>query len=217
VEDPTARRDRIDNEHLKLMLALSLREDANCIDVGAHTGEILAEIVRVAPAGRHIAYEPLPGYAAELQNRFPQVDVRAAALCDVSGKTTFRYVRNLPGMSGLRERCYPVEPDIEVITVPTERLDDALPPGYAPSLIKIDVEGAELLVLEGARHTILTHHPVIVVEYGQGNMFSYGARPVDIYGALCGDAGYRIFDLDGRGPYSLTDFQHARVWQFVAH
>ena len=70
----TTRRDLRDNEHLRLLLAFVLREDANCIDVGANVGEILEEIVRVAPRGRHIAYEPLPDHAADLAKRFPGVD-----------------------------------------------------------------------------------------------------------------------------------------------
>jgi hypothetical protein len=37
-----------------------------------------------------------------------------------------------------------------------------------PSLIKIDVEDAEMLVLAGARETILSHHRVIIFEFGGG-------------------------------------------------
>jgi hypothetical protein len=48
-----------DFEHLRLLLAFSLPADANCIDVGAANGKVLAEITRLAPRGRHIAYEPL--------------------------------------------------------------------------------------------------------------------------------------------------------------
>ncbi len=54
----------------------------------------------------------------------------------------FNYVRNLPGYSGLKRRAYPRPPDVEVLEVRTERLDDHLPEGYVPALIKIDVEGA---------------------------------------------------------------------------
>ena len=41
---------------------------------------------------------------------------------------------------------------------------DAFLPGLAPSFMKIDVEGAELLVLEGAAETVERGHPTVVCE-----------------------------------------------------
>lgn len=216
-EPPASRRDRLDNEHLRLLLSFGLPRDANCIDVGAHEGALLGEILRMAPAGRHIAYEPLPHLHAALAARFPGVDVRCAALSDRDEETTFQWVHNMPGMSGLRGRHYPAAPDIEVIGVRTERLDDHLPPGYAPSFVKIDVEGAEMLVLRGMLRTLQAHHPLLVFEYGRGTEFGpYGTGPDEIHDFLTG-LGYRIFDLDGDGPYTAEQFRTVTDhWNYVA-
>jgi len=120
-------------------------------------------------------------------------------------------------MSGLRERSYPVEPQTKTISVRTERLDDTLDADYVPSFIKIDVEGAEMLVLRDAAETLRLHHPVLVFEYGRGMEFtSYGTKPSDIWGFL-DDLGYRIFDLDGHGPMSLEEFSGTPCWNFIAH
>jgi len=152
-----------------------------------------------------------------LVEAFPEVDVRRAALSDRAEHTSFRWVKNLLGMSGLRERSYPSEPELEVIQVDTETLDAALPRGYVPSLVKIDVEGAELLVLGGGVETLRRHHPWIVFEYGRGMEFtSYETKPGDIYEFLTG-LDYRIFDLDGNGPMSLEEFSATPCWNFVAH
>ena len=217
----TTRRDLRDNEHLLLLLAFVLPADANCIDVGANVGEILEEIVRVAPRGRHIAYEPLPDHAADLAKRFPDVDVREAALSSSEGQTSFQYVRSRPAMSGLRKRDYPGDEQIEVITVRTERLDSALPDDYVPSLIKVDVEGAEQQVMEGAIETIKRHQPIVAFEHGRGAASHYGTGPSQIFELLCGEAGLRIFDLDGAGPYSAEDlartFEDGSYWNFIAH
>jgi hypothetical protein len=75
----------VDDRDRRLMIAILsyvLREDSCCVDVGAHTGDLLAQMVRLAPRGRHWAFEPLPHLAADLRQRFPTVEVREAALSD---------------------------------------------------------------------------------------------------------------------------------------
>lgn len=217
---PELRRDRRDTEHLRLLLAFTLAPDSNCIDVGSHRGEALREMLRAAPDGRHIAYEPLPDLHAQLASDFPGVDVRGAALSNRTGEASFTHVRSRPGYSGFRERLYPGPEETETITVAVDTLDGSLPAAYRPELIKIDVEGAEQQVLEGAMRTITTHRPTIVFEHGTAAK-EYGTRPETIFELLCDQAALRIFDLDGNGPYSREAFtetcERGRHWNFVAH
>ena len=84
--NPVFQRDTRDNEHMRLLFAFLLAPDSNCIDVGAFRGTILAEMVRIAPRGEHIAYEPLPHMHEKLVARFPDVDVRRAALSNTTGE-----------------------------------------------------------------------------------------------------------------------------------
>jgi len=181
---------------------------------------VLAEIVRVAPHGKHIAYEPLPHIHKYLVDHFPSVDVRLAAVSNEEGETSFTYVKNVTARSGLREISYPRQPQIEKLTVQTETLDSNLPGGYAPTLIKIDVEGAEYLVMEGAIETISKYKPTIIFEHGKGAAVHYNTQPRQIYELLHGKAGLRIFDLDGSGPYSLSQFEESferdERWDYVA-
>jgi FkbM family methyltransferase len=214
---PVELRARRDDEHMRLLLAFLLAPDSNCVDVGAGLGDVLSDIVRIAPMGRHIAYEPLPQSHAVVQQRFPGVDVRRAALSDVDGETTFTHVLDLPAYSGFRRRPYPSEVRTETIAVRTERLDDHLPDGYVPALIKIDVEGAQQLVIEGAMRTIATHRPVVIFEHGMDSAAGYGTTSDGMHHLLCDEAGLRIFDLDGNGPLDRDAFRAARVWNFVAH
>jgi FkbM family methyltransferase len=217
---PLARRNRIDNEHQRLLMAFCLAADANCVDAGAHRGVVLREMLRCAPLGRHIAFEPLPALAAELRRSFPEVDVRDVALSDASGSARFVHVSSNPEMSGLREREYGGPQEVEHIEVQTQRLDDALPPGYVPALLKIDVEGAELLVLQGALGTLRAHRPIVMFEHGIGGADRYGSSSRDVYLLLTAEAGLRIFDIDGGGPYSEGDFvaMFSRpLWTWVAH
>jgi FkbM family methyltransferase len=202
--------DRRDHEALVTIFATALAPDACCIDVGAHTGDVLAEIVRIAPHGRHIGFEPLPAPATALRERLPGVDVHNVALSDTPGSAPFTHVLDRPGWSGLKARPTPDggAARTETIDVAVERLDDALPDGYAPALIKIDVEGAELGVLRGARATLAAHHPLIVFEHGLGSADHYGTSPDDVHAFLTG-LDYRIFDLQGNGPYDRAAFADA--------
>jgi FkbM family methyltransferase len=210
LEPPQTTQDRRDHAALATVFAAALAPDANCVDIGAHTGEVLSEIVRIAPDGQHIGFEPLPHLAQRLQQRLPGITVRTLALGASSGRVPFTHVLDRPGWSGLRDRPTPDggAARTETIEVALERLDDVLAPEYVPALIKIDVEGAELGVLQGARRTLAEHHPLIVFEHGLGSADHYGTRPEDVYDLL-EQLGYRIFDLQGSGPYDRSAFTEA--------
>jgi FkbM family methyltransferase len=208
-----ARRNRYEEDQMRLVLATVLTTNSNAIDVGAHGGTVLQDLVRFAPQGRHVAYEPLPVHAGRLARLFPTVDVRQVALSDKEGEASFVHVTTLSPWSGLRRRPYPSavgEGDLEQITVRVERLDDSLPAGYVPSLIKVDVEGAEEWVLRGALNTLRAHRPVVVFEHSVSGCWSYGTTSASLYRLLSDEAGFRIFDLAGDGPYTLSEFEESQ-------
>lgn len=202
--------DQRDSALIRRLLAWTLSADACCVDVGAHIGSVLEEILRVAPEGRHIAYEPLPHLAEGLRRDFPQVEVRCAAVSDQAGEAAFGHVRAAEAWSGLVYRPLPgdIEQDLQEIPVRLEVLDDAVPDAYAPSLIKIDVEGGEEAVLRGAERLLRQHQPTVIFEHGLGAANAYGTEPGDVFGLLA-EARLRIFDLDGGGPYSQEEFERA--------
>jgi FkbM family methyltransferase len=223
VTDDTIRieRETLDRLAMNVLIAATVPRDGNAIDIGAHRGGVLSEILRVAPLGRHIAFEPLPDCYEYLRREFPQVDVRNVALSDENGETNFLHVVAAPEFSGMRQRAYPGYEDSprQTITVPMQRLDDALPAGFHPSLIKIDVEGAEMLVMRGAIETLRLHRPTVIFEHGIGASERYGYGSEDVHDLLCGELGMRIFDFDGQGPYSLQRFIDVfsePMWNFVA-
>jgi FkbM family methyltransferase len=217
--DDARRRELRDEHALRVVLASVLRADSNAIDVGANVGAVLESIVRIAPRGNHIAYEPIPDLHARLSSSFPTVDVRRAALSDVCEETEFAHVVDAPAYSGLRRRQLPANiGEVRSIPVRTERLDDVLEPGYVPALLKIDVEGAELNVLRGARRTLELHRPVVLFEHGSGGADVYGATPGELFDLL-DQVGLRIFDTEGEGPYSREGFCATftePIWNFLA-
>lgn len=199
---------------MRVVLASTMRSNSNAIDIGAAGGGVLSEILRVAPNGRHIAFEPLPDLARRLANLFPSVDVRAMALSNTNGTANFLSVKNSPPYSGLLRYTYPDFVDaseIEEITVDVGRLDDNISADYVPALIKIDVQGAEGLLLQGASRTLATYRPVLIFEHIFKTAAVYGTTSISLHELLCGELGYGIFDLAGDGPYSAAEFEESQL------
>ena len=205
-----------------------LKTDSTSINVGCHEGLVLQGMLTLSPKGRFYAFEPVPRLFEELKTRFPsaQITFSDLALSNESGVASFNYVVSNPSYSGLRKRSYdrPDETDC-TISVRTDRLDNVIPQGDHIDLIKIDVEGAELQVLQGAVATIKRCKPIIIFEHGLGAADSYGTRPGQIYDLLCGDCGLRISLLqswlDKRKHLSRRalekQFNERRNFMFVAH
>ncbi len=166
------------------------KRNSNCIDVGAHKGEVLDYMLRYAPEGMHYAFEPIPDLYTTLKEKYstsPRCRISDVALSNAKGTASFNYVVSNPSYSGLVKRKYdrPHEEDRR-ITVATDLLDNILPSDIAIDLMKVDVEGGELLVMEGARSMITRCKPVIIFEHGLGASDYYGATPEQVFLLLSG-------------------------------
>jgi FkbM family methyltransferase len=176
------------------------------VDVGSNRGQVLREAVRIAPAARHVAFEPIPALAAEIERELPQVDCRALALGATAGEARFCHFTKLDGWSGLQrnpeitdERGAPEYIDVRVST-----LDEQLP-DLGPAVVKVDVEGAELQVLEGGRGLLSGARPLLIFEHVAETAKIYGARSDALWELLSG-LGYAIFTITGAGPLTQAAF-----------
>ncbi len=194
-----------------------LRPGMVFFDVGAHIGEYtLLASRRVGPSGEVHAFEPQPSTFALLGNNVEVNDLRNArlnpcVLSDRDGEVDFA-VRSEPSLSSiLRKVEAPLDEDVlGRMKVPSRTLDSyCLECRRWPDLVKIDVEGAELLVLRGAEALLAAppgRAPCLVFEYDEHNYSRFGYEFRDIVNVL-GRAGYRIFRLDPQGRPQLTNGQ----------
>jgi FkbM family methyltransferase len=131
-------------------------------DVGANIGYYLLLIESaVGPAGRVTCFEPDAENLRELRrnleaNRLSNVEVVAAAVGARDGAVSLR-----AGLNAAVAAAHPGAP-----TVPLVRLDSALPARV--DFLKIDVEGYEGQVLEGARRLLSTDRPNLFLEVHPG-------------------------------------------------
>jgi FkbM family methyltransferase len=187
-------------------LASSLHGDGTYVDVGTNRGQVLAQAVRIAPRGRHVAFEPIPSLAAKVTSAFPDVDCRRKALGARAESAEFCHFRALDGWSGLRRQpeISDERGDPEYITVEVSTLDAELE-GTSPAVLKIDVEGAELAVLEGGRSLLLRARPLIIFEHVAEAAALYGVDSLELWDLLT-QLGYEIFSITGEGPVSRSSF-----------
>jgi FkbM family methyltransferase len=191
------------------ILAGVLRSDTMFVDVGTNRGQILGEAVRLAPAGSHVAFEPIPALAEEIARSFPSVDCRRLALGASAGVAEFCHFTKLDGWSGLRrspeisdERGRPQYIEVQVSTLDLELGE------RRPGMIKIDVEGAELDVLQGARTLLAGARPVVLFEHVASAAQLYGSQSGVLWDLLA-ELGYRIFAVTGEGPITRTAFSES--------
>lgn len=203
-----------------------LQPDSNCIDVGCHKGELLEWMLKLSPKGKHFAFEPIPELRSKLEAKFKDVDVEifGYALSNESGNAEFQLVKNAPAYSGLKRRTYAVkEPEIEVIQIEKKLLDEVIPASAKISLIKVDVEGAEYLVLQGAKELIRSCRPAILFEFGIGAADYYDVHPQQVF-ELMEELKMDIFTLNdflqGNAPLSAIElgihFRENTEYYFIA-
>lgn len=211
----------------KAIMKKVIKPNSNCIDVGCHKGEILDEILQLAPNGKHFGFEPIPGLYNNLKNKYDdKATIYPYALADTNGKSTFQFVKNAPAYSGLKKRRYDTDtPDIEEIEVEIKVLEELIPDSLKIHFVKIDVEGAEFGVLKGAKQLLKRDKPVIVFECGMGASDYYGTKPADVFSFMTNEIGLSVSTLKSfiNNRKSLTAeeftdfFNNNKEYYFIAH
>lgn len=207
-----------------------LKPSSVCIDVGCNRGQVLKQMIALAPNGRFLAFEPIPDLFSRLTDEFSSDNIRLfqVALSDKAGISTFNYVVTNPAYSGLKKRHYDRSNEKDtVIQVKTQTLDSVLESESVERVdyIKIDVEGAEYLVMKGAVECIKKSKPYIVFEHGKGGTECYGVGPEDVFKLLCDECGLRISLLSDwlldKKPLTESEFCNqfhtGKNYYFLAH
>jgi FkbM family methyltransferase len=169
------------------------------LDIGANVGFFSLLAARtVGPAGRVYAVEPVPANAEQIRrgarrNRLA-VDVLELAVTDRTGTTTLVLATH-PGGAAIASATAPPDP-AGTIEVETDTVDRLVASGRirVPSVVKVDVEGAEAEVLAGMAETLATHRPFVVCEVDGADPGELRRKRGDLTATL-EDAGYSIEPL----------------------
>jgi FkbM family methyltransferase len=172
-------------------LAQLVQRGGTAIDVGANQGFYAFALAKIA--NRVIAFEPNPDYAMFARRMLRRrAEVFEIALSDKPGRETFYVPLAGDGaalhFAGSLKRTHAQFPKHRAYQVKVGTLDDfGASHGIADiRFLKVDVEGSEREVLDGARHIIARDRPVILLELLAGTYDD----PFGCAQAICADFGY---------------------------
>jgi FkbM family methyltransferase len=179
----------------QVLLEKWLKEGDVVFDIGAHVGfyTLLGSLL-VGRRGQVVAFEPVPRNLTYLKkhlqiNSISNVEIVEAAVSERHG-----HGRLSSGPSSSMWH-FDTQGGLEVQTVSLDELvlNAKLPP---PNLIKMDIEGAEALALNGSAGVIREFHPVLMLS----------THGVDVHKRCCSfleSAGYRLTPI-GRGSLDVS-------------
>ena len=195
-----------DNElPVQRALVSVLRPGDVVLDVGANVGFLTVIMARLVGSAGHVyAFEPVPANAALIRrnarrNGFRHVTVLEQAVAAQAGRAEL-VLAAYSGGAALASADRPPDAvdsiDVEVVTVDIAVADGRV---RSPQLVKIDVEGAELAVLEGMTRTIGDARPIVLCEVDAGDADRFASKRQACIDHL-EEAGYDVRVLDDSYP-----------------
>jgi FkbM family methyltransferase len=146
-----------------------------------------------------LAVEASPANAGLLRkhlewNHCRNVQLVEAAIGDRDGEVSFTFRQDPTDPGGFANSlAYDIGGETATIWM---TMIDTLCASCEPDLIKIDIEGAELLALKGAYETLMRSAPILVIAIHPDAMRAIGTNPAELVEFL-GTCGYEGRHLDG--------------------
>jgi FkbM family methyltransferase len=210
----------IDPAELRFV-ARQLQPGQVAVDAGCHKGAYTFWLQRwVGSTGEVIAFEPQPRQAEYLQNIFQSMRYTNVTLVPVGlSETPGQLQLNIPVDKGATHQASFVAREgasrsCNLVVVDVTTLDAYFAArARGPDFLKIDVEGHELAVLVGGRHTLEAHRPTILIECESRHRHDGDVRPVFDYLSALGYTG-SFFHGGRRRP--LSEFQQSEHQPLLA-
>ena len=129
-------------------------------------------------------------------------------MSNFNGETEFWECENYPEESGLKQRVVYNREDarLKSIKVQVKQLDDFMDCFTRLDYIKLDAEGAEVDILEGAARVISKFRPIISTEYGGPGYGAYGRQRRSLFD-LCEKNNYSVTDIFGNPIFDLSEWE----------
>jgi FkbM family methyltransferase len=173
-----------ETESIRLLGKL-LKPGGHLVDCGANIGYFTLTAAKiVGPSGRVDSFEPSPVNRGRLEehlklNAVGNVHVHALAANTENKPLTFHQPTGELN-HGQASVFAALVPQGQTVTVQAARIDQTV--DRVPDVIKVDVEGAELLALQGAETLLQSPKPpALIIEHNHESAQAAGYRPSDLF------------------------------------
>jgi FkbM family methyltransferase len=188
------------------LLAKLTRPKDICFDVGGNTGYYTMLMARAASEGEVHAFEPVPLNwhmlcSGALLNGYTHVEVNKCAVGGEDGEMSFSEASDgaYSSLVPVGRKSERAQLKVAVRSVDSYVREHSLP---RVDVMKVDVEGAEPMVLDGAAQLLSdpARRPrAIMMELHDTNLAAYGTTVVDMIARLKG-FGYAVYVAPSDGP-----------------
>ena len=177
-----------------LFLLKYLRSDDNFIDIGANSG-VYSVLCGGVLKMRGLAFEPIPSTFRRLQENIFINDISDKVVAINAGVSNINGTLHFTSENDATNHVVEQNNnDCTVIAVPVVTIDDEVArTGIIPNFIKLDVEGYEKFVLDGAVKTLSNLKlNVVLIELNESGL-SYGITDLEIYNLMILN-GFKAYD-----------------------
>jgi len=203
------------------LIPFAVKPGETVVDLGANFGLYTYHLSKaLRDSGRIYAFEPVPFTFETLQLvakilRFRNVELVEKGCSDRAGIVSFEVPVQTSGafaagqayIGGRRDDREGKEQQVrwsgtKEVRCEVVRLDEFLPEVDDLTLIKCDIEGAELLAFRGAEKLIAKHLPSVICEINPWFLQGFGIRLEELTGFFF-HQGYRLYHYKGKTLYQV--------------
>ncbi|MEN9448048.1 MAG: hypothetical protein RJA25_1338 [Bacteroidota bacterium] len=177
-----------------------IKEDFVCLDIGANIGETTLNFAKLATKGKVYSFEPVPFLFERLKtnislNSFKNIQLHNIAISDKNEALFF----DLPSNHNSAGISLSKQETSDNYKVKAITLDDFVEEQKLSKIdiIKIDVEGFENFVINGAYKTIQRLKPIIFIEIDNRYLQPKGTSEKKLLTQIRNDFAYSLYRING--------------------
>lgn len=199
------------------LISQRVKAGDHCLDVGSNIGAIALALGRaVGPTGKVYCFEPGPRFVQRLQANLKlnptivdRFEVQGIGLSNRSGELFWKEDPEFPGNAWLLGD--------QGTAIPVSTLDQVVRDQKITrvDLIKIDTEGMELEVLEGAKNTLEEFQPDLILETDMEFEAIRGFPVRQKVETFLNGLGYEFFAVEPQGKLRKVTYPHFTANAFV--
>jgi FkbM family methyltransferase len=192
---------------VRAVLQARLHPGDTAADIGAKIGVHALTMAKiVGPSGRVVCFEPLPQIASILERtlRLNGFGERTQVICSAAAEDSAGKATPHRAPQSRISSLYPIPEKRDSRTVRTIALDDQFAPGERVDLVKIDVEGAELLVYQGMSRVLRENLEIELILKWSASHFVRTNQSPNLFWDLIRNDGFKLLRIDDEPPGQLV-------------